>query len=135
MIKTPTLFILGAGASKPYGYLTGAELRADIINNLIIINDIVLADKSDNSIALSASVLIHKLNFRLQIKELLEILFEIKEIIFTKNGAIAARGYLKSILRDNVIRECAEIELLFTKLNVFSKNQNQEGIHIQGRER
>jgi len=33
MIKTPTLFILGAGASKPYGYLTGAELRADIIKN------------------------------------------------------------------------------------------------------
>ena len=31
MIDTPTLFILGAGASKPYGYLTGAELRADII--------------------------------------------------------------------------------------------------------
>jgi hypothetical protein len=33
MIYTPTLFILGAGASKPYGYLTGAELRADIIKN------------------------------------------------------------------------------------------------------
>jgi hypothetical protein len=31
MIETPTLFILGAGASKPYGYPTGAELRADII--------------------------------------------------------------------------------------------------------
>jgi hypothetical protein len=33
MIDRPTLFILGAGASKPYGYLTGAELRADIIKN------------------------------------------------------------------------------------------------------
>jgi hypothetical protein len=33
MITTPTLFILGAGASKPYGYLTGAELRADIVKN------------------------------------------------------------------------------------------------------
>jgi hypothetical protein len=33
MIDIPTLFILGAGASKPYGYPTGAELRADIINN------------------------------------------------------------------------------------------------------
>jgi ATP-dependent helicase/nuclease subunit A len=102
--------------------------QADIINNLIIINDIVLADKPDNSIALSASMLINKLNSRLQIKELLEILFEIKKVIFTKNGAIAARGYLKSILRDKVIRECEEIELLFTKLNVFSQNQNQEGI-------
>ena len=36
MINTPTLFILGAGASKPYGYLTGAELRADIINNFTL---------------------------------------------------------------------------------------------------
>jgi len=33
MIDTPTLFILGAGASQPYGYPTGADLRKDIINN------------------------------------------------------------------------------------------------------
>jgi hypothetical protein len=31
MIKTKTLFILGAGASKPFGYPTGAELRDLII--------------------------------------------------------------------------------------------------------
>ncbi|MEN6623454.1 MAG: hypothetical protein ABFD50_18150 [Smithella sp.] len=35
MIDISTLFILGAGASKPYGYPTGAELRADIIRNYI----------------------------------------------------------------------------------------------------
>jgi hypothetical protein len=33
MITEPTLFILGAGASKPYGFPIGAELRAEIINN------------------------------------------------------------------------------------------------------
>ena len=99
-----------------------------IVNNLNIINDIVLADKSDNSIALSASGLINKLNSRLQIKELLEILFEIKKNIFTKNGTISAKGYLKSILRDNVTKESEEIEELFTKLNIFALNQNQEGI-------
>lgn len=33
MINTETLFILGAGASKPYGYPTAVELRKDIINN------------------------------------------------------------------------------------------------------
>lgn len=33
MIDIPTLFILGAGASKPYGYSTGAELRKDIVIN------------------------------------------------------------------------------------------------------
>ena len=31
MIDTPTRFILGAGASFPYGYPTGAELRAQIV--------------------------------------------------------------------------------------------------------
>lgn len=36
MIDTPTLFILGAGASKPYGYPIGTELRADIVNNFSI---------------------------------------------------------------------------------------------------
>jgi len=30
MIDTDTVFILGAGASVPYGYQTGAELRAEI---------------------------------------------------------------------------------------------------------
>ena len=30
MIHTPTLFVLGAGASKPYGLPLGSELRADI---------------------------------------------------------------------------------------------------------
>lgn len=33
MINTPTVFILGAGASVPYGYPTGASLRASIIRN------------------------------------------------------------------------------------------------------
>lgn len=33
MIETPTLFILGAGASKPYGYPTGIELRRFICDN------------------------------------------------------------------------------------------------------
>ena len=32
MIDIPTVFILGAGASKPYGYPTGAELRKLIVN-------------------------------------------------------------------------------------------------------
>ena len=31
MIDVPTLFILGAGASKPYGYPTGMELRSEVI--------------------------------------------------------------------------------------------------------
>lgn len=31
MIDKPTLFILGAGASKPYGFPTGEELRSEII--------------------------------------------------------------------------------------------------------
>jgi hypothetical protein len=35
MITEPTVFILGAGASKPYGYPTGAELRRFICNNFI----------------------------------------------------------------------------------------------------
>jgi len=35
MIDKPTLFILGAGASQPYGYPTGKELRTDIIKNCL----------------------------------------------------------------------------------------------------
>lgn len=34
MIEKPTLFVLGAGASCPYGYKTGFYLRKDIIDNL-----------------------------------------------------------------------------------------------------
>jgi hypothetical protein len=33
MIDIPTLLIIGAGASKPYGYPTGAELRAEIVTD------------------------------------------------------------------------------------------------------
>jgi len=33
MIKTKTLFILGAGASAPFGYPTGIELRKAILTN------------------------------------------------------------------------------------------------------
>ncbi|MCJ7813396.1 hypothetical protein MUP95_08810 [bacterium] len=32
MIETPTVFILGAGSSKPYGYPTGSDLRKKICN-------------------------------------------------------------------------------------------------------
>lgn len=35
MIDTPTLFILGAGASSPYKYPTGRELRTDIVKNCL----------------------------------------------------------------------------------------------------
>ncbi len=31
MIRTPTLFILGAGASRPFGYPTGNDLRHKIL--------------------------------------------------------------------------------------------------------
>ncbi len=34
MIDTPTVFILGAGASKPYGYPTGRKLREYICNKM-----------------------------------------------------------------------------------------------------
>ena len=36
MIDIPTVFILGAGSSKPYGYPTGAELRELIVNEFYI---------------------------------------------------------------------------------------------------
>lgn len=34
MIANPTTLILGAGASKPFGYPTGAELRRQIIKRV-----------------------------------------------------------------------------------------------------
>ena len=36
MIDKQTVFILGAGASAPYGYPTGKQLRQQIIDNLDI---------------------------------------------------------------------------------------------------
>ena len=36
MIKTKTLFILGAGASKPFGYPTGIELREMILRRSVL---------------------------------------------------------------------------------------------------
>ena len=41
MIKTNTLFILGAGASKPFGYPTGEELRNEILSDNRYDKDIV----------------------------------------------------------------------------------------------
>ena len=41
MIKTPTVFILGAGASKPFGFPTGAELRQLLCTGLIEGNAII----------------------------------------------------------------------------------------------
>ena len=32
MIKTPTVFVLGAGASQPFGFPLGFELRDSAIN-------------------------------------------------------------------------------------------------------
>jgi ATP-dependent helicase/nuclease subunit A len=107
--------------------LIRSNLNANI-NNLISINNAVLADKPVNSIAIHASAIINKLNPNLQSKELIELLFNIKEIIFTKTGGIAARGYLKTALKNNVLNECEEIELFFSKLDIFASNQKQEEI-------
>jgi hypothetical protein len=35
MITTPTVFILGAGASKPYGFPDGAGLREALLQGVI----------------------------------------------------------------------------------------------------
>ena len=37
MIDIPTVFILGAGASKPYGYPTGNELKKFITSELFML--------------------------------------------------------------------------------------------------
>jgi hypothetical protein len=48
MITIPTLFILGAGASKPYGYPTGDGLRADIVKNFAVDFDRLSGTKPPN---------------------------------------------------------------------------------------
>lgn len=47
MIDTPTLFILGAGASVPYGYPTGLDLRAEIVKYYAKHLQDALEDESD----------------------------------------------------------------------------------------
>jgi ATP-dependent helicase/nuclease subunit A len=106
-------------------------IRIDLpanINNLISINNTVLTDKPDHSLAVSVSVLINKLNLNLQSKELIELLFDIKKIIFTKKGGIAARGYLKTALKNDVLTECEEIEVFFSKLDIFTPDRKQDEI-------
>jgi hypothetical protein len=56
MIDTPTLFILGAGASKPYGYPTGAELRADIVNNFSADIKNIAGDKINTSLSVELAI-------------------------------------------------------------------------------
>jgi len=45
MIKEKTVLILGAGASKPYGFPTGEELRREIIDNYV--NDVITYIKNN----------------------------------------------------------------------------------------
>lgn len=49
MIDTPTVFILGAGASKPYGYPTGKKLREYICNTMPNVIEIYLY-RGENSL-------------------------------------------------------------------------------------
>ncbi len=46
MIETPTLFVLGAGASKPYGYPTGPELRSEIVRHFFTAFQLLLKQDS-----------------------------------------------------------------------------------------
>jgi len=56
MIDTPTLFILGAGASKPYGYPTGAELRADIVSNFSTDIRNIAGDQINTSLSIEVAI-------------------------------------------------------------------------------
>ncbi len=42
MLAVDTVFVLGAGASKPFGFPTGAELRARLCNELVLGNTMYL---------------------------------------------------------------------------------------------
>lgn len=57
MIDTPTLFVLGAGASQPYGYPTGDKLRTDIINNFASdFDNLDAGESTDNKVIFRESV-------------------------------------------------------------------------------
>jgi hypothetical protein len=49
LITENTIFILGAGASKPYGYPTALELREEIITNYLSIYKRFISDNYQNS--------------------------------------------------------------------------------------
>jgi ATP-dependent helicase/nuclease subunit A len=98
------------------------------LNYLITINKAVLIDNPDNPVAQNVLTLINKLNPGLPIRELITKLFEINNLIITKGGSIAARGYIKTILKEKFIKECGEIESLFKQLNIFISIENEKDI-------
>lgn len=60
MITEKTLFILGAGASCPYGYPTGIELRTDICKHFLQRYTAVVNAENENSINWPKGILLAK---------------------------------------------------------------------------
>jgi len=53
MIADETVLILGAGASKPYGFPTGNELRKHILYELLGLDELAAAENGDSSDAIT----------------------------------------------------------------------------------
>jgi ATP-dependent helicase/nuclease subunit A len=114
-------------SSEYFDKLIVSELQS-IVDKLNLINNIVLTEKPDNTIALTAVPLINRLLTGLQKNEIIETLFSLKNILLTQAGTVCAKGYLSSSIRVNVFKECEGIELFFKLLKIFTPNENEKEI-------
>ncbi len=81
--------------------------------HLNIINEKVLEHNTDNEIAFKVKEYITKDKDNINIKVLLNLLFELKTLVCTDKGNIRDRGYLSKKVRDSVQESITKVEALF----------------------
>ncbi|MBT8387548.1 MAG: UvrD-helicase domain-containing protein, partial [Ignavibacteria bacterium] len=101
------------------------ELAKDIYNleeknfwqHFNIINEKVLEHNTDNEIAIKIKEYITKDKDNIDIKDLLNLLFELKTLVCTDKGNIRDRGYLSTKVRDGVKESITKVEAFFEDIS------------------
>jgi ATP-dependent helicase/nuclease subunit A len=102
-----------------------------LITDLKKINVVVLEYDKDNDIALRVEFLIKKFESASKVDEVIQLVHNIKDEIFTKSNSIKARGYFENKLRDGFEDAVLHVEKILGDLLIIEIDDNVKDIEQQ----
>jgi len=109
MIDTETVFILGAGASVPYGYPSGGKLRMEICDNSVTASSFIDLLKTESTVGIDTSSSNHFVDIFFRADESIDF-FLSKNPEFSDVGKIAIVYRILEAERNSKFREETNIE-------------------------
>ncbi|HCY76940.1 MAG TPA: hypothetical protein DHV28_13550 [Ignavibacteriales bacterium] len=107
------------------------KLKNQFIENLNIINSLVLEEDSKNQNAIEIKGKAKLLYTESNLKNVVNLLNDIRNLAFTDKYLIRTRGYLKNAQADSIPAELSNVQVLMKTLHTFQIPDNHKEIELE----